>query len=887
MKRTFFLAFFLLASMILLSQSFDQIKVWTIKFGREAGDIYVIKKIDDNLWYFRSETDSIMFGEGVWTETENLATYAGDAQVDSSLILGDKKGQPTPGALKNDKVLRTSSVYDGVEWMDLTDNDYPGSIYVIRDGVDIYVRSNLSNTKDVVIRMYKEAIHNLEMSFYQTFIIDPTAGNSVASYTSGTLIHSVSDDIAPPVMNNIQAGLGADHGLYVPQIESSTHNKTTADLGSIWTYGGTNYYLVEISTIYLTFLPIAKTYLGYWVLDIGIGGTLTWVSGGTNHESIVSSGTETYPVKNPVSKNHKLQYLINGKTPLAADEESYANFIDIVESYDVIDPRTLHIPTPLETAMDWTDGDTWFTLSNTYRFTDNGACIIYQTIHYETDANVRWILGITSDKLNIGAYDDVLVYMPKVDTVHYGTGAHSVWDLKVIDTLTNAPGGSVMYIYTENAERVANYPDRTVEFLKNDGEKSDVGFAFGYNSIYPGSDSVFRAVNDSVAWAFGSGGKNYPVVAFNTGNIDDTTFQIIAYRQYFDPGRFEHPTAVYWNRQSNFDFMYIDYHSTVTSDTLPMPAWMWGKLIEVVERETLTLNSGLIVPETGLIVSTTGGYGTATLKLSNAVKSYTNAFDLIKLPRSLPPPNIQRDDIYRDTVGNLLSMGQYYCDTVLKYVAQEPPYQNNQYLTLGDDAATEFLSWPAPLSLGTTGSVCFWAKGVLGKSVMPFGANSATGANDLVGLYNGNFYYGDDNEAKNVASALDGSWHWYCVTRNGTSLKFYKDGYNQVGAEQTLGTSGSCSPVNVGKFYTGGFLTEGSMDEVCAYSKVLSETEMDNLYADGTPGNADDYDPEDVSGAALIHYLNMEQANAASITDIATDEGLSNTNVENGDLHQY
>jgi hypothetical protein len=52
-------------------------------------------------------------GESVWTEVGTTATYSGDARVDSSLILGDKKGIPEAGALKNDKVLRSSEFFDG------------------------------------------------------------------------------------------------------------------------------------------------------------------------------------------------------------------------------------------------------------------------------------------------------------------------------------------------------------------------------------------------------------------------------------------------------------------------------------------------------------------------------------------------------------------------------------------------------------------------------------------------------------------------------------------------------------------------------------------------------------------------------------------------------
>jgi hypothetical protein len=59
------------------------VKLNSIKFGREAGDIYVIKKIGDNLWYFRSEIDSIQIDNigGIWKEIGTTAEYLGNVDM--------------------------------------------------------------------------------------------------------------------------------------------------------------------------------------------------------------------------------------------------------------------------------------------------------------------------------------------------------------------------------------------------------------------------------------------------------------------------------------------------------------------------------------------------------------------------------------------------------------------------------------------------------------------------------------------------------------------------------------------------------------------------------------------------------------------------------------
>ena len=74
-----------------------------------------------------------------------------------------------------------------------------------------------------------------------------------------------------------------------------------------------------------------------------------------------------------------------------------------------------------------------------------------------------------------------------------------------------------------------------------------------------------------------------------------------------------------------------------------------------------------------------------------------------------------------------------------------------------------------------------------------------------------------------------GTWNHIAISRDGTSVKFYKNGA-QIGATQTLGADNDITINTIGSFSGGTFPFEGKLDEIRLYNRSLSADEIKNLY---------------------------------------------------------
>jgi len=191
---------------------------------------------------------------------------------------------------------------------------------------------------------------------------------------------------------------------------------------------------------------------------------------------------------------------------------------------------------------------------------------------------------------------------------------------------------SIAYIGTgPNAEQqfnstyvddITNPPDRWIEFLTPASLVRTVGFAMGYAIDRHLGSKTNRAANATRWWAFNTAHKSYPY-AVHSGSANyanaipaSTVLECTAYRVMFNPQQLPNTTAFYYVELADCWMVYIDYHSTVTNDAVTLPKEMYGRAISVIDSETCTLTEAA-VPADGIIhLSTTGGYGFATLKIT-------------------------------------------------------------------------------------------------------------------------------------------------------------------------------------------------------------------------------------------------------------------------------
>ncbi len=137
--------------------------------------------------------------------------------------------------------------------------------------------------------------------------------------------------------------------------------------------------------------------------------------------------------------------------------------------------------------------------------------------------------------------------------------------------------------------------------------------------------------------------------------------------------------------------------------------------------------------------------------------------------------------------------------------------------------------------LGTRNTVSFWVNFFdLGGTG---GANDAVVGGNSTAADSGYMFYADNSDIYSrqalasgvsvTASFTSGTWYHISVVRDGTSIKFYRDG-NQLGATQTYGSDNAFTMKSLTNFAVGAasFPLEGKIDELRVYNYARNATQV-------------------------------------------------------------
>ncbi len=528
-------------------------------------------------------------------------------------------------------LVLTAPVAEAADRLRVCKNQYP------MDG-NIYVRTTLDAAFDTVVRIRTgdEGPSNNQQINYHYALVAPTSEGAADDIYGAVTVHPCGDDTTPWFLNGTY--IGANHGCSDARIiTSSSHGLTTADLGSGWIDGaGTTFYIMKI--------PDANS---LWVLSENTGTGDIWRFNGTIVGSsltrIGSSATlavDAYDMVQlrPALRITRQDYLLDGN---AWDfQPAEGQVFEIVEDYDIINTGAVLadvIAHPGE-QRDFVAPSLPAVVSNhiVYRFLPNSANVIHHTAQAQQN-------------FDISGYGYMGFIQTTTMTMQTPTGmpACTIHDLYIPKTLPFSKNGVSMdfrgrqdYILmgaehalplpvtfsaaNNNIDNPANLPDRFIH-LRGHQESGntvyDLGFALGYSQVQGMTVPGQRAANTNEAVVLASSAKIYPRALdakMNGGLIAvGTTFDCTAYRQYFSPAAHPNATCCYWHPEGAETVLYLDYHKSVDHDVILLPATFTGKTVRVVEKTaSLTVNSGSTVPETGLQISVTGGYGSLVLAIA-------------------------------------------------------------------------------------------------------------------------------------------------------------------------------------------------------------------------------------------------------------------------------
>ena len=195
----------------------------------------------------------------------------------------------------------------------------------------------------------------------------------------------------------------ADHCIYVPIITSVGHDKTSTDIGSTWTDGINQYVLAGISGNNLTFYPMPSG--SPWSMNLGgaLSSPLTYVSGGVHASNItITSQSNSQSAACPNVKNIIDQILVNGTTPVTGGASGYANYVDMSEEFDVIDPSTINTK---NNPFVWNDANIWMHVKNVYHATA-GTTVVHSTYTVERPMSVGYFGVIQVGAITAPSYQN-------------------------------------------------------------------------------------------------------------------------------------------------------------------------------------------------------------------------------------------------------------------------------------------------------------------------------------------------------------------------------------------------------------------------------------------------------------------------------------------------
>jgi len=403
-------------------------------------------------------------------------------------------------------------------------------------------------------------------------------------------------------------------------LEAKGYNFSKQDVGSMWLDGANNkFYIMKV---------LSPTNI--WILSDNLSSSEIWkfnitISGKQLRNTV--SGQVCQIEKNdqvqlrPIVRINKLQYLIDGETPLPDKVSILCNFLTIREESDIIDPSSLlnEVKANPGKEVNFISDKLASIISDiiTYRLSPMGSCIIEYRSKANRNFNLVYMGFIQSSPLHKGWFDSYNYYVPKSlpfekNKVKYDFRAGQ-------DFMPPVPVGISFNYKEKNIENPQNLPSRFIQIIgkKVDGRiTSKVGYAFGYSPLSGVSKLGERAKNTDNSIYIHTTSKSYPSA------IDKKLWQIpagkefycVAYRQYFDPSVYPNTNSVYYHQEGKSYIVYIDYQKEVAKDTIKLPGYLVGKKISVIEAN-IDLSLPGTVPAEGLTMSINKPYAYIVLKL--------------------------------------------------------------------------------------------------------------------------------------------------------------------------------------------------------------------------------------------------------------------------------
>lgn len=425
-------------------------------------------------------------------------------------------------------------------------------------------------------------------------------------------IKTTGDDICPVQINGGYVG-GNHSWSWAKEITLTNHGKTLKDVGAV--YKDTN----NVEFVIMRIVDSSKIWIcsknqatnGYSYTYVKPVGDLIYVRNGDNTSTISGYTQEDLRNMYPSLTKSSRKLLLDGVTEVTQIGDYSANFVDVQESYNIIDLTSIVNSIELSRPTGGYTSQPFFstlpgvevigTHNLLYRFDRSGNTVVYTTFVAIKKLDFNFHGFIQAEALNSGS-----LYIPKA--LPYTLGSKT-YDFRKIENWTTNPT-DVLHFTPEYWEKPLSPPDRLVNM------NSDVVIALGY--IPDKGKALNRKDNVIDAIFLSSIRKLYPKgdsIQRVMNALEKTS--TISYRSFNNPKN--NPAG-----RTNFNFqkdgesitIWLDYHGSLKDSVVALSEWA-GMNISVVEKTNNVNLISDIVTNTIDIVSTAtaSSYGYIVLKL--------------------------------------------------------------------------------------------------------------------------------------------------------------------------------------------------------------------------------------------------------------------------------
>lgn len=255
-------------------------------------------------------------------------------------------------------------------------------MYYVEDSGKYYVRSEFNDTYDYVTVFTVANSSNKNVNFTKACFIpkDTARGNTVTATESASSFKAVNDDIAPLFIHGMY--IGGNHGDPGFTKVTCTHDKTEADIGSIWSDGTNQFTIVIVGSEYLVVGNVA----GNKVSGVTVGSTLTHVSGASHTTSVTVTEQELFQL-NPCGNRRAFSMLNENGKPIASGSNCMR--CSAHETYNILDG--VAIISYLQSNVGNNTNTSYYinnltaelaVIDNVYEFNRNGSITMYGGVYF-------------------------------------------------------------------------------------------------------------------------------------------------------------------------------------------------------------------------------------------------------------------------------------------------------------------------------------------------------------------------------------------------------------------------------------------------------------------------------------------------------------------------